>query len=264
MNTSAPSLSPSAAARARILFTRGGPLLLADWDRAVFLHFEVNPALLQRSVPWPLDLYEGRAFVSLVAFTMRRLRCVKAARLTEWLLKPIGTHPYLNVRTYVRHGGERGILFLAEWMTNPLSLRLGGPAFGLPYRYGQARYLHEPEHGTASGRVSDATGAAFRYGVSTGGDAPRFSPAAPGSLAEFLVERYTCFTRWHGWRRLFRVWHPPWDLAEAGATLHEDGLLEKSGPWFRDATLTCAHLSPGCRDVWMGRPRGVPREPLEE
>jgi uncharacterized protein YqjF (DUF2071 family) len=243
-----------------MLSVRGEPLLIADWDRAAFLHFEVDPEVLQKSVPYPLDLYEGRAFVSLVAFTMRRLRCKRAQRVTEWLMQPIGTHPYLNVRTYVRHGGEPGIYFLAEWMTNPLSLYLGGPVFGLPYRRGRARYHNEPEAGRAWGEVTDATGAMFNYHAACESGDPEFRPAERGSLDEFLVERYTCFTYWRGWRRAFRVWHPPWHLAEAKAAVPEGGLLEKSGDWFHRANLLGAHLSPGCHDVWMGRPRGAGKQ----
>src|SRR5437867_8231848 len=59
------------------------PLLYADWMRAVFMHFEVEPELLQRQVPFALDLWQGRAFVSLVAFTMERLRPRIGGRLGE-------------------------------------------------------------------------------------------------------------------------------------------------------------------------------------
>ena len=59
------------------------------------------------SVPFPLDLHEGRAFVSLVAFTMRDLAPRRGGRWTSWLLRPIATHEFLNVRTYVRsHAGS--------------------------------------------------------------------------------------------------------------------------------------------------------------
>jgi uncharacterized protein YqjF (DUF2071 family) len=248
---------PGVLAKGRMLSVRGEPLLLADWDRAAFLHFEVDPGVLRQSVPYPLDLYDGRAFVSLVTFTMRRLRCVRAQRLTEWLMKPIGTQPYLNVRTYVCHRGEPGIFFLAEWMTNPFSLYLGGPLFGLPYRYGEACYQNEPATGRARGEVRGASGTLFSYQVACENGPPVFLPAERGSLDEFLVERYTCFTQWHRWRRAFRVWHPPWRIAEASAAVPECGLLEQSGPWFQNARLQGAHLSPGCHDVWMGRPQSA-------
>src|SRR5436190_4742139 len=108
-----------------MLSRAGEPLFFARWDRAIFIHYEVNPVVLQREVPFPLDLREGRAYVSLVAFTLLRMRPRIGGLLGEWLFKPIASHEFLNVRTYVRHAGEPGIFFLAEWFSNPLSVRLG-------------------------------------------------------------------------------------------------------------------------------------------
>src|SRR5258708_3228276 len=140
MNPTQPNLESSHrlsdAARRRILGARGEPLFYADWLRAVFIHYEADPEALQREVPFELDLDDGRAYVSLVAFTMRDMRPRIGGRLAAWLLKPIATHEFLNVRTYVRHGGETGIYFLAEWLSNPLSVWLGPLTFGLPYRFG--------------------------------------------------------------------------------------------------------------------------------
>src|SRR5262245_45936984 len=62
-----PGNALSAAARRRLLSRRAEPLFFADWDRALFIHYEVDAAALQRAVPFALDLREGRAYVSLVA-----------------------------------------------------------------------------------------------------------------------------------------------------------------------------------------------------
>src|SRR3954471_14336526 len=105
----------SVAARARLLSLQGEPLFLADWEQVVMIHYEVNAAALQQVVPFQLDHWDGRAFVSAVAFTMRRMRPRIGGRLAELMFKPISTHDFLNVRTYVRHNAEPGIFFLAEW-----------------------------------------------------------------------------------------------------------------------------------------------------
>src|SRR5207247_3156485 len=128
-----PSGHLRASARERIFSVRGEPLFLADWDSALMIHYEVDGDALQRVVPFELDCCEGRTFVTLVAFTLRRMRPWFGGKLTELLMKPIATHDFLNVRTYVRHGAETGILFLAEWLSNRLSVLLGPRVFGLPY-----------------------------------------------------------------------------------------------------------------------------------
>lgn len=263
-----PSQLPSAAGRERLLACRGDPLFYADWLNAVFLHFETDPAVLQREVPWPLDLFEGRAFVSLVAFTMRDLRPRLGGRLTALPLRPIATHEFLNVRVYVRHAGEPGIHFLAEWVPNALSVALGPALFGLPYRLGRLNYDHGFHGRAASGRVEDTrTGRAFAYScLASSEDAHQ--PCAAGSLDEFMVERYTAFTSvgLPGWRRgerrpllrrLFRIWHPPWPLTPLRAEIQDSSLLSLTGNWSHHARLVSAHHSPGVEKVWMGRPHLV-------
>jgi uncharacterized protein YqjF (DUF2071 family) len=104
----------SAVARHRLLANRGEPLLTADWDRALMIHYEVDPAALRPIVPFPLDLRDGRAYVTLLAFTLRDMKPRRGGKLTEWLFRPIATHGFLNVRTYVRVGNETGTL--SEWL----------------------------------------------------------------------------------------------------------------------------------------------------
>src|SRR5438477_8914668 len=134
----------SDAARRRMLALPGEPMFYARWDRALFIHYEADPAALQPDIPFALDLHEGRAFVSVVAFTLSRMRPRIGGRIGEWLFKPIATHEFLNIRTYVRHNGEPGIFFLAEWLSNPSSVRLGPWTIGLPYRFGRLVYQNAP------------------------------------------------------------------------------------------------------------------------
>jgi uncharacterized protein YqjF (DUF2071 family) len=253
-----PAIAPgvlSRTAKERMLSQSGEPLFLADWVDTLMLHLEVDPAALQQATPFPLDLFNGRAFVSLVFFTMRRMRPRLGGRIGEWLLRPIATHEFLNVRTYVECNGEPGIHFLAEWLPNAFSVRIGPPVFGLPYRLGRMEYKHSL--GTErhiSGQVMDrptGTSLSYRGELSSPTD---FVPCAGGSLDEWLMERYTAFTHRHGVSRFFRVWHPPWPQVPAHVELTDDSLLRSNWPWLAEATHIGANYSPGFRDVWIGRP----------
>jgi hypothetical protein len=244
-------------ARQRILSRRGEPLFIADWEHALMIHFEVDAGALQRDVPFQLDLWAGRAFVSLVAFTMRGMRPRMGGRLAAWLFRPIATHHFLNVRTYVRHGSETGIHFLAEWLSDRFAVRLGPATFGLPYRYGRMDYQHEWLAGDLRGCVMDSAvsaALAYRGTLDTHTD---FQPCVAGSLAEWLMERYTAFNCSGGRRRFFRVWHAPWPQTSIEITMLDDSLLTSSWPWFKHTQFTGANFSPGVRDVWMGRPQKV-------
>jgi uncharacterized protein YqjF (DUF2071 family) len=254
MNATIERPSLSAAAQQRMLRTPGEPLFYAGWDQALMIHYEADPDALQRCVPFELDLRDGRAFVSLVAFTLRRMRPRRGGRLGEWLLKPIATHEFLNVRTYVRANDEPGIFFLVEWLSNRLSVPLGPPVFGLPYRYGRIDYRHDRPMQGISGRVNARAGTFSYHGAPPTGE---FAPCEPGSLTEFLMERYTAFTQpGHRPPKLFRVWHEPWPQSPLEVEVTASDLLVVTGDWWKTAQYIGANYSPGV-DVWMGRPHRI-------
>lgn len=249
----------SAFARRRMERSGERALFLCDWVRAVFIHYECDPELLQRLTPYPLDLRDGHAYVSLVAFTMVRLRPTFGGKLSEWLCAPIATHSFMNVRTYVRHQetGTPGIFFLMEWLPNRLSVLLGPAVYGLPYRFGRLDYHHDLAAGDISGCVDAPPGQRLRYESRVERDA-RLQPCARGTLPEFLMERYTAFLCRGKSRVLFHIWHEPWPQTELEVTLPETELLRAHCAWFPTATRVGANYSSGVNDVWVGRPQRVP------
>jgi uncharacterized protein YqjF (DUF2071 family) len=247
--------TPSEAGRSRLLTVRGEPLFIADWETPLMIHYEVDARELQRVVPFKVDLWEGRAFVTVVAFTLRGMRLRFGGSIGRWLLKPIATHPFLNVRTYVRSNDEAGIYFLTEWLPNPLSVLLGPRLFGLPYKLGTLDYHHEWRGGRVHGRVTDKA-AAFAYSAEWP-QACSFEECPRGSLCEWLMERYAAFTCFGEKARFFRVWHPPWLQREVDVCVSDDSLLRGRWKFFNNAACVGANFSPGLKDVWMGRVQRV-------
>ncbi len=254
-----PCESLAAIARGRFQRIEGRPLFSSDWDRALFMHFDVDRDVLQRHIPFELDLHHGRAVVSLVAFTMRGLRFPIGRRLGALLTAPGATHGLLNVRTYIRHNGEVGIYFMREWIPNRLSILVGPRTYGLPYCYGKLDYQHDHENGQLHGTVTLAPGSnagRLVYEAQVDPEAS-FEPCADGTLSQFLLERYTAFTKWRERARLFRIWHEPWLQTQVDVTILDDSALTASGSWYSAAHLTGANYSPGVRTVWIGRPHSV-------
>jgi uncharacterized protein YqjF (DUF2071 family) len=231
---------------ARRLASDGGAVLVADWAPALFIHYAVEPAAIQPLVPFPLDLHDGRAYVSVVAFVQHHLRPKVGGRVGALLSRPLANHPFCNVRTYVVVDGEPGIYFLAEWIPNRLAALLGPPLYGLPYRLGKLNYdIGDADH--LRGDVRAAVGA-FRF------HARRSFADVDDTLSDFLVERYTAFTLRGRTPLRFRIEHEPWAHVPVDVDVEDDSLLDATGNWRRRACLICGHHSPGLRDVQIGRP----------
>jgi uncharacterized protein len=182
------------------------------WDKLLFLHWPVATELLRPLVPARLDLdtYEGRAYLSLTPFTVRRahLRGIPP-------LPGISEFHELNVRTYVRlAGADPAVWFFSLDAASAVAVAAARLSLRLPYCYARiARAVDGSRHTYDAARLLPDARAAFSGSWTTGGTP---APAQPGSLEHFLVERYLLFSRAFG-DKLFRlqVHHQPWPLQSA-------------------------------------------------
>lgn len=239
-------------AKARLVLAKRDPVMMCDWERVLFIHFEVDPAMLQREIPFPLDLFHGRAFLTAVAIHVRRLRTWRCAQTGEFLLKPLAIGELLNVRTYVRWRDEPGIFLMTQWLGSKINLALGPRTYGLPYRLGNLRYHHDHESGNLNGRVVDESSLRrLEYHART---TPEFWLPEAGSLEEFLLEQYTAYTARGNTQRYYHIWHEAWPIAPASVEFSDMGLLTAKWPFLKNATPVAAQYSPGVPNVWLGRP----------
>lgn len=229
------------------------PMFRADWDHAVFIHFAIEPSVLQPHVPFELDVRDGKAFVSLVAFTQNHLRPTIGGRLAAALSTPLAHHEFLNLRTYVRVNGVPAIYFLSEWIPNRLAVLIGPRLYGLPYQWGTLRYRHMVPK--LSGRVIAPAGEiAYTATIRPG---TRYAEVREGTLDHFLLERYVAFTHRDGVARRFDVDHEPWPQTAIDVTLTARTLLDSVGEWTRALRLIGGNYSPGARDVAISAPQQV-------
>jgi uncharacterized protein YqjF (DUF2071 family) len=224
------------------------PILVADWRDALFIHFKVEPAKIQHLLPLPLDLRDGFAYISLVAFTQDRLRPAFPFPAGELLSRPVAHHEFLNLRTYVHHNDERGIYFFNEWIPNHLAVFLGPKLYGLPYKLADMAYHTAPGYGMRHVAANSIFACTARWNES---DEPQTS--APGSETEFLLERYTAYTFRREILRRFRIAHAPWLQVPAEVNIIRRDLLGD----LPVGVPTSANFSSGLRDVKIAPPKRI-------
>ena len=210
-----------------------------SWRRLLFLHWPLPPEALRDVVPpaLPLDLREGSAWVTIIAFDIHSARppLVPAGLGIDFL--------ETNVRTYVRlPGGEPAIWFFSLEASSALAVAAARVMYGLPYWH--ARMARDAEHGvevyrTVRRQGPGAPGLEVRYLVG-----PERGTAEPGSLDEFLVERYVLHVVRRGAVRSVRVRHRPYPLRHVTVESVSEDLLAAGGVACPDVA-PLAHFSDG-------------------
>ncbi len=191
--------------------------LTAEWRRLLMLNYEVPRDLLTPYLPAgiELDLFEGRALVSLVGFRFLQ------TRVLGWLAVPFHRNfDELNLRFYVvRHmpDGEvrRGVCFIREFV----------PRAAIAF---VARTLYEEPYSAVPMRhelALDAMPPRVAYGVKVGGRWHTMygQPAGAPALATddpaiaFITEHYWGYTkRSSGRTSEYQVVHPVWQARRVG------------------------------------------------
>ncbi|CAM3884444.1 YqjF family protein [Alkalicoccus chagannorensis] len=193
------------------------PLLTMTWEHLLFLHWEADAEQLQAALPegLELDTYDGKAYLGIIPFFMTDIALQALPRLSRLQF------PELNLRTYVKKDGRRGIYFFYLDASHVLANRVANTAFQLPYR--RARF----DTSTAGPIRMSHYHPKSRSGidVSWQGAGPVFR-SEPASFAHWATERYHFFTKGAGllWRG--DVSHAPWTLQEADVDVHHENLLD--------------------------------------
>lgn len=190
-------------------------LVEQEWERMLFAHWRTDPEALACLLPPGVepDLGFGEAWIGIVAFVMTGTRAATPPQLP--VLAPI---PELNVRTYVRVHGEPGVWFLSLDASSLFFATVGRVLYGLRYRRARMVVLQEG----ATTNYSSAAGLA-RFSARYRPVGPS-EPAADGSLAHFLTERYRLFSERGGRLITAEVEHPAWRLSGAEAEIAVNGM----------------------------------------
>lgn len=225
----------------------GSPAMLQRWNKLLFLHWRIHPALLRPLVPEGLaiDTYDGAAWVGVTPFTIHGIRPPLLPAL------PLLSRSHeINVRTYVVHRGIPGVWFFSLDASNPLAVVAARATFRLPYFHARMRLDAEDETVRYSSRRSG--GSEPRPEFVGGWRIGSLQPSAPvDSLTFFLTERYVLYTRHRD--RIFRsrIHHRPWPLHDATVDLTRMTMLSGQGiPHDDHPPLLHAQGSPLDVEIW--------------
>jgi uncharacterized protein YqjF (DUF2071 family) len=202
-----------------------GWLISQRWSDVMFLHYEVAPQKLQEKVPFPLDLYAGKAIVSIVPFVMNRIRfpflppIPGLSRLIE-----------LNLRTYVKVNGVAGVYFFTLDSNHLPGVLVARWFFALPYRWVKLSLQTKGSYTLRSSEI-DLT-------AKIGAERPATS------MERWLTERYSLFTKRGDRSYEGIVEHAPWVLHDAEVIVMKDNFTRLPSEELKMAKLIAAAYAP--------------------
>jgi uncharacterized protein YqjF (DUF2071 family) len=201
------------------------PFLTAEWRNLFLATYAVPPSLLKPSLPpgLELDTRNGDAFVSLVAFQFVNTHVLGV----EW--PGYRDFPELNLRFYVRHGGDRGVVFVREIVSLRLVAWLARAIYNEPYRVAPlTSHCHEGEDSQTMEYRLMWAGRAQVLRVT--GRKPAFLPDA-ASVEHFFKEHHWGYGRTRRGQTLrYEVTHPPWEVFPVQSYLIDFDWAEVYGP----------------------------------
>jgi uncharacterized protein YqjF (DUF2071 family) len=172
-----------------------------EWNRAVFLHWKVEHDTLRKWVPdaIEIDLFDGVPWISLVAFTMEKIR-------PRYLppFSPISNFDEINIRTYVKAKGKTAVYFLSIEGGKRLSCQVARSLSELPYRYSKIKR----KGGEYTSR-NEAYGDQLEVNYQVGESVPQKT-----ALDKWLTERYALIQDGKKTINQFEIQHKEWDIKE--------------------------------------------------
>jgi uncharacterized protein YqjF (DUF2071 family) len=189
------------------------PLFLkAEWNNLIMLNYEVEPEVLKKYLPagTELDLWQGRALVSMVGFMFNNTKVLGI----KW---PFHTNfEEVNLRFYVRYfdgdAWKRGAVFISEIVPKYIIAATANLLY-------KEHYSRLPMRHSITAATDDHTNFLYEWklngiwnklGATVNN---KLTPIQPGSAEEFIFEHYWGYNPWSDTVTMeYQVEHISWQI----------------------------------------------------
>lgn len=172
-----------------------------EWNNVIFLHYQVDLKELEKFVPKELeiDLFEGNPWISVVAFTMEKIRPKNLP-----YFPPISDFNEINIRTYVKSKNKNGVYFLSIEGGKNLSCIIAKEISELPYRFSEIKRTYK-KYRSENSEFNDRIDIEYAIGKNL---------TQKTELDKWLTERYALFQDTRDSINEFEIHHLEWPINE--------------------------------------------------
>jgi hypothetical protein len=193
--------------RSAVPTPRGDWIMGQRWEDLLFLSWPLSVERIRPLVPagFEVDTFDGNAWISVVPMWMEKARFRGLPRLPL-----LNSFAEVNVRTYIRVGEHKAVLFISLDTQSHINVFIARHAFHLPYFYADVEMLRGQEVRFTSMRPGGV--AAFEVKYRPAG--PELTPVE-GTFEHWLLERYSMGCLGHD-DTMYRgdIQHDPWQFQQ--------------------------------------------------
>ena len=188
--------------------------LTAEWRKLIMAQYEVAPEVLAPYLPRGLevDLYQGKCYVSLVAFLFDNVR------VKGFAVPGHRSFEEINLRFYVRRresdgSVKRGVVFIREFVPRRAIAWVAKRFYEEPYEAVPTSHKFGAKKDLVFARYAWKMGGRV-HSLEAAGHVPALE-IVPGSVEEFITEHYWGYAKRSGgragaWTGAYQVEHPQW------------------------------------------------------
>lgn len=205
--------------------------LQAEWNNLLMLNYEVDPEILRPYLPFAtvLDLYEGKALVSMVGFLFQETSVLGV----KW---PFHVNfEEVNLRFYVKHFDgkywKRGAVFISEIVPKHLIVLVANNLYKEHYRALPMRHSITPANNYTKYLYEwKLKGAWNKLGAAASN---HFEDIQPHSGEEFIFEHYWGYNSLGAKKTMeYQVEHVSWQVAQVKDPVFEADIANLYGKKF--------------------------------
>ncbi len=179
--------------------------MTGNWEDLIILTYEIDKEILKKQLPFEteLQLFEGKALISMVAFTFSK---VKFFGIKVPFHQQFGE---INFRFYVKSKvtGERGVVFLKEYAPKPLIAFVASKIYNEPFFYKTIKRSKKLFNDTITMCYNFPRGKVEIVAKN------EVNTLEEGSLEHFIVDRYIAFVKFRKMKTArYKINHKPWKL----------------------------------------------------
>lgn len=216
--------------------------LYQEWKQVLFINWQIEPHLLNTKFPKgiTLDLYDNKAYLSLVCYRVQK------TRRRIWLPLPgRGNFIGLHLRTYVTDGKQPGVHLLDIQVNKRLPAIINSLFTGIPYEKTELERIHNGYYLINKNK---------EYALDT--EYTINNPVLHKSpLESWLTNRYCYYQRAWGQALRYPLHHQNWPLRQAGIS-HAKINFPIAGTLLTEKNIESVYFSPGV-NVLLGKPERI-------